>query len=354
MARPPESVRVENLESGTGDGEITLSGRTRGRILARSDRLNFPLTETEAYMGKIRFAVHEATPLGFNFDALLNNSIDDNLAIPRSAAGGAEAAAAVEAEKKQVDEQIADTKEKLGRTLQGIKYNLSKNAPVVDLYMPLTTVFNDMMQYDTPNLGVIGGSAFQAFSEGGVNLNAAMEGLLNGLSDIFGFIKGGLEGEAASLAALRAAKFVPSSGFQTAVSLGVQRTLNPNTRAAFKGVNLREFSFTFKMIANSAEEARVVEKIVHHFRREAYPEAINIGDFPVGYKFPNTFSIQFTHKGQESRLPKIERCFLRNVQTSYNSTGAVYHSDGQPNEVDLTLNFVEIRTLNRADIEAGY
>jgi len=346
MARPPESVRVENLESGTGDGEITLSGRTRGRILARSDRLSFPLTETEAYMGKIRFAIHEATPLGFNFEALLDNDLEDN--IPRSATG---ARAEVE---KQVAEQTADTKEKLGRTLQGIKYNLSKNAPVVDLYMPLTTVFNDTMQYDTPNLGVIGGSAFQAFSEGGVNLNAAMEGLLNGLSDIFGFIRGGLEGEAASLAALRAAKFVPSSGFQTAVSLGVQRTLNPNTRAAFKGVNLREFTFTFKMIANSAAEARVVEKIVHHFRREAYPEAINIGDFPVGYKFPNTFSIQFTHRGQESRLPKIERCYLRNVQTTYNSTGAAYHSDGQPNEVDLTLNFVEIRTLNRADIEAGY
>ena len=325
--------------------EITLSGRTRSRILARSDRLSFPLSDTEAYMGKIRFAVHEAQPLSLNLDSLLETTPDDNI-------GTAEAQQQVE-KLAQIADDSKKTKEALGKTLQGIKYELSKSAPVVDIYMPLQVVFNDMMQYDTTNLGVIGGAAFEAFSQGGVNLSSAMQGLLNGLSDVFGFLKGGLEGDAGRLAAIRAAKFVPSSGFQTAVSLAVQRTLNPNTRALFKGVNLREFTFTFKMIANSRSEAAEVEKIVHHFRREAYPESIDIQGFPVGFKFPNVFSIQFTHRGQESRLPRIERCFLRNVQTSYNSTSAAYHSDGQPNEVDITLNFVEIRTLSKKDIDEG-
>lgn len=323
--------------------EINLSGRTRSRILARSDRLSFPLSDTEAYMGKIRFAVHEAQPLSLNFDSLLETTVDDNIGFRGEASE----------QRAQIADDTKKTKEALGSTLKGIKYELSKSAPVVDIYMPLQVVFNDMMQYDTANLGVMGGAAFEAFSQGGVNLSSAMQGLLNGLSDVFGFLKGGLEGDVGRLAAIRAAKFVPSSGFQTAVSLGVQRTLNPNTRALFKGVNLREFTFTFKMIANSRSEAAEVEKIVHHFRREAYPESIDIQGFPVGFKFPNTFSIQFTHRGQESRLPRIERCFLRNVQTSYNSTGAAYHSDGQPNEVDITLNFVEIRTLSKKDIDEG-
>ena len=37
-----------------------------------------------------------------------------------------------------------------------------------------------------------------------------------------------------------------------------------------------------------------------------------------------------------------------------NPTGGTFRRDGQPNEIDLTLSFVEYRTLNKKDIEAGY
>ena len=52
-------------------------------------------------------------------------------------------------------------------------------------------------------------------------------------------------------------------------------------------------------------------------------------------------------------IPKIEKCYLRNVSVTYNSTAATFHEDGQPNEIDMTLTFVERKTLSRKDIEIG-
>ena len=132
--------------------------------------------------------------------------------------------------------------------------------------------------------------------QGGGIFTSAYNALAEGVSEIFGYLMNpALQGEAARLAALRASRVVPNAGFQAAVSIGVQRTMNPNTRALFKGVNLREFSFNFKMIANSQREAIAIERIVNHFRTELYPNVISALNVPIAYEMPNAFSIQFTH-----------------------------------------------------------
>ena len=42
------------------------------------------------------------------------------------------------------------------------------------------------------------------------------------------------------------------------------------------------------------------------------------------------------------------------MSTTYNKSQSGMHYDGQPFEVDITLNFSESLALNRGDIEAGY
>ena len=49
-------------------------------------------------------------------------------------------------------------------------------------------------------------------------------------------------------------------------------------------------------------------------------------------------------------MPKLHYCYFRNVSTTINPTGGAFRRDGQPNEVDLTLSFVEYRTLDKQDI----
>ena len=135
--------------------------------------------------------------------------------------------------------------------------------------------------------------------------------------------------------------------------------VNPNLRAVFRGVNIREFAFQFKLIATSPEEARAVEQIVKFFRRELYPRAFPIsfgkGEADLGYYFPNAFKIRFNFKGVENRhIPKIKHCYLRNFSHTINPTGGAFRKDGQPNEIDISMSFVEHETLKQRDIDEGF
>ena len=377
--RPVDRTRFSST-SNQIPGSISLNSaegnRTRSQILSKRSRMQYPEVQTEEHQAKIRFAVHKAIPLSLDIERVIDNPIldnwkglgakfgltkgsgktDDDVDISGEGleeTGDGPERVVLAQQRAQITDAEKDATNQAAKLVRGVSYKLS-DLPIVDMYLPVSVVFNDTMQYDTPNLGVIGGATLEGMAGGAGLFASAFQGLMEGLGDVFGYLGGDLKGEAARLGALRAARIVPSSGFQAAVSLGLQRTLNPNTRSLFKGVNLREFTFTFKMIANSQREAIMIEKIIEHFRREAYPTAISPEGIPVAYEFPNAFSIQFTHRGQEAKIPRLERCFLRNVQTSYNPTGAAFHADGRPNEVDMTLNFVEMRTLNKDDINKGF
>ena len=338
--------------------------QTRSSVLNRGfNRIQYPENQTEEFLGKIRFAVHKATPLSLNAEKINETAIQDRfIEVSNSSNRGAprgqedfdgvyEDPIIVKARQDQQTQAANDA----AQLVQGVSYKLSRAAPIIDMYIPLSLTYNDGAQYENANLNVIGSGTLAGMQNADGIFASAYNALAEGVGSVFGYLMDpALTGEAARLGALRASRAVPNAGFQAAVSIGVQRTMNPNTRAMFKGVNLREFSFNFKMIANSQREAIAIERIVNHFRTELYPDVINALNVPIAYEMPNAFSIQFTHRNAEAKMPKLEYCFLRNVQTVYNATGAAFHPDGRPNEVDMTLNFIEMRTLNKKDIMAGY
>ena len=86
--------------------------------------------------------------------------------------------------------------------------------------------------------------------------------------------------------------------------------------------------------------------------------AIELGGISGGYRYPNMFEIVVRHEtpnGAGRRIGnKMKHCFLRSIATSYNSSSMAFHADGQPVEIDLSLNFVEEVTLTRADIKEGF
>ena len=73
------------------------------------------------------------------------------------------------------------------------------------------------------------------------------------------------------------------------------------------------------------------------------------------FNFPNAFKIRFNFKGVENQnLPKFKECYLRTMSHTINPTGGGFKVDGKPNEIDLTLSFVENQTLDKDDIKAGF
>ena len=168
---------------------------------------------------------------------------------------------------------------------------------------------------------------------------------------------GALGTEEARFAATRAAARGTGSNVVNNIT---RMAVNPNIRTLFNGVNVREFSFQFKMIGTSPEEGREIQNIIKLFRTELYPKAYDLpGDFGIeaklGYNFPNAFKIRFNFKGIENaNIPKIKVCYLRSMSHTVNPTGGGFKVDGKPNEIDLSLQFVEHTTLDQDDIKAGF
>lgn len=236
-----------------------------------------------------------------------------------------------------------------------VKATPADNVPIMELYFPQSLTFNDDVNYNQVDLGPAGLSGLAAINNGKSLLNAVGKGISEGVESIFNLARGTLSSEAAQVAGARAAQFIPKEGLRAAITTATQTGINPGTRLLFDKPNIRQFSFTFKLIATSAQEASQIEAIIKTFRMEMYPETINIGaGIPAGYTFPNLFKIEFNMRGANMKVPALQYCYLRSAQASYNATSMTFHDDGHPTEVDLTLVFQEYRALSKQDIQGGY
>jgi hypothetical protein len=229
----------------------------------------------------------------------------------------------------------------------------------VTLYLPPGLQYRDNVAYEGTDLGVVGG-----FAERGIGLGSA---IFDNTQSIVEGLKGDAlagQNEIAKLVGTEIAKLNPKNllgasagGVSAAAQVRAGVTLNPNTRVLFKRVNLREFAFSFKLIAKSDKEAQEIEKIVKFFRTQLYPETFSVSGVGVGYKFPELFNIDISYQGSEPdsiwNPPKIKQCYLRDVGTTYNATAMSFHKDGKPMEVDLSLSFMESAALERADVKDG-
>jgi len=248
--------------------------------------------------------------------------------------------------------------------------NTSRGEPVGKVVMPLQRDlrFSDNVTYDSPPLGALGagleamGGGRNPFAgatngDGTFTTTAAAlaaQAVAKASGAGIGAIVGKLAGSALGGAVIGSGA---TEGLGDAVRSSTRISSAPNHRTLFKEVQLRQFSFTFKMIANSEREAFEIKQIIKFFRQELYPEKITVGDenIPIAYKFPNVFELQVKNQTGGNPASKIQRCYLKDVQTSYNSTGNGLHTDGSFVECDLTINFQEISALDKNMIrDRGY
>jgi len=205
------------------------------------------------------------------------------------------------------------------------------------IYTPHAITVRDSIQYDTIDLVVLDEVAdiVKEISSGNLNLGQSLQVSLIGLGAV-------------------AKKFIaktPTVKALTALTTGT--VLNPNIGAMFKSPGLRPFTFTFNFLPNSKKESLVVKNIIKYFRKAAYPRIDKEASFL--YKVPDTFSIQHLYEGVENEnLIKIAQCACTGVDVIYNQNNTAFHEDGAPVEINLTVSFQEIRTLDENHINKGF
>ena len=155
------------------------------------------------------------------------------------------------------------------------------------------------------------------------------------------------------------------------LNLRAGRASNPQQEQMLDGIPMRSWDFTFDFWPKSEEEAYQVRGIVETFRQSMLPdtysdEAITSAMFGEGagkegnetsinasyFNYPNIFQIYY-HGPMASKVDGFLPAVCTNAQVDY--TGGqkftTYH-DGMPVHMQLTLNFLEIKTMSLGNYNA--
>ena len=127
--------------------------------------------------------------------------------------------------------------------------------------------------------------------------------------------------------------------------------LNPNAEMLFQGPVIRDFNFSFLMIARSADEGKQIRRIIKWFKKGMAPKFRNT----TLIKSPDIFTLEYRNAG--GLLKTVNRfnpggLALTTVNVDYAPSGywSAYR-DSQPVAVKMDLNFTELRPIYQKDQE---
>lgn len=203
---------------------------------------------------------------------------------------------------------------------------LKEDANRIHLYVPQGFSMQDGAQFGTVDLGVI--SALKAESETGTEEQKKKESLA-------------IAALVASNAGGAAENVVKANNLESGVAS------NNFTTATFDGMNIRNYTFTFNLVASSAEESDTLRKIEHTFRKYMYPKKV----LAFALEYPPLFRVRFMQgKKQNKFMPLLFDSYLTGLTTQFNNNGNMYHKDGSPTDLSIQLEFQEQRQLMRDDL----
>ena len=223
----------------------------------------------------------------------------------------------------------------------------------IAMFMPASVQTTYTANYTDTEIG--GGTenilnAFNATTEG--DLEGAVRSFFNNSTALKeGLTKMGLAGVSALPIGL--------AGLREGAEAKAGSVISDRLELAFKGINKRQFQYTFKMIPRSRAEAEEIRKIIFIFKQNMLPEFVGGNRAGRRLRVPNTFDIQYMYKGNSNEfLHHISTCVLETMSVQYG--GERYktfpgQSDGAPPvETQITLNFKEMELITRERVFEGF
>ena len=214
---------------------------------------------------------------------------------------------------------------------------------------PTGISFNDGADYNSFNLGIVGTEAAKAGVGLGIGAGKAIldnPGAALSATNLTNLSNRGLD-------FLRTENPLASEAGRNNASIATGTVANPNIASGFASNRIRQFGFSFKMIAQNEFESKHVRAINKIFRRYIYGKK-SLGGLQLEY--PAIWSIDFFNLQSEATrnpyIPKIASCYLTDLNTTYNSSSDVFYENDAPLEVDTTVTFQETRALSFEDIVA--
>jgi hypothetical protein len=224
---------------------------------------------------------------------------------------------------------------------------------VIAMYMPADIKVSYKANYTDTSIGSLTQSASQVVGEY-LNTGAVSgETIQKNAKDVFTAV--GIDGIVNLLSN------VPSlGGAREAIEMSMGQVIVDRMEMAFKGIDKRKFSYTFKMIPRSEKEAEEVKKIISMFKAHMLPEMVDGNDRGRLMTYPSTFDIQYMYKEQENQyLNKVSTCYLESMDVDYGGDRYYTHEfinnvGAPPTETSITLQFGEIDLVTRERAVNGF
>jgi hypothetical protein len=231
------------------------------------------------------------------------------------------------------------------------------------------------LNYEQASLGILGGKAAGrgSLTEGSqdigallankignigseVGLGTSTDGSKRGASDmvdtataIAGVAGAALLGKklgGGMLGAAIGAGAVGADQVGTAVMMKQGVAVNPHLAQVFKGVGLRDFNFSWNLVARDEGESLIINKLINTLKKYSHP-AYFAGSY--GFDYPMEFEVEFSEHIAHN-LFKINRSVLKGVNVDYGPQGIpLFFDNGMPVQVNLGLQFQETQIMTAED-----
>ena len=112
---------------------------------------------------------------------------------------------------------------------------------------------------------------------------------------------------------------------------------NPHTALLFNGVNLRTFTFTWRLSPRSEKQSKNLNQIISTLKKAMHP---NLMAFNFALDYPDLFKITFNN--DKEGIVNVDYSFLKSMSVNPTPAGHAYYKEGYPSVIDLSLTFEEI------------
>lgn len=235
-----------------------------------------------------------------------------------------------------------------------------KYGGAVILPMPKVSDANGA-EWGDSDLNVFGVAAAKAFSQTMKSVQDATTGqLLTGITQDFTkmgqFLSANAAGGAGVMGSIIASRALRTIGISAdpdeLLARATGKIANPNAELLFQGPILRDFGFSFLMIARSMEEGRQIRKIIKWFKQGAAPKYENQALLGT----PDVFKLEYSTK----KMNKFHQMALRTITVDYAPDGYwSAYEDSHPIAVVMNLQFTELKPVydvdqNKSGDDVGY
>ncbi len=227
---------------------------------------------------------------------------------------------------------------------------------VILLPMPSNIQDSNKVGYGPDSLDAVSALAASAVT-GTIDLGSGLAGGTKELSDVKGGFQNilteldsaraqGIGDQVVNALAAQAASLIPGANVtaQQLLTRGTGRILNPNMELLFSGVELRQFTFQFKMTPRDEKESSQVKSIIRSLKKNMAPKIDTGHDKATFLNTPNRFELAY-RKGAHNHpfLHKFKQCALTSMGVNYTGEN-VYatYTDGTPISTIMNLTFHEL------------